>query len=182
MARRKNDAYYTPEGSLGPALKLAGFPKNVDVLEPSAGDGALVRELRALGYTVWANEPYPPGDFNISHDSYLDMSVPNYWYQLRVTSRSDAVVGNPPYKLAPEFVRYALQAGYRHVFFLLRLSWLERCQNRSDLHDSGFLRAVIVTPRLSFTGDGRKDSVTTAWFWYDASGSWAGDPKILWLK
>lgn len=177
MARLKNDAYYTPVGSLGPALELAGFPKGLRALEPSAGDGRLVSELDSLGYGVLSNDICRER----IRDFRFDLSHEGNWRAIRsLTPGFEAVIGNPPYSLAPEFVRYPLLVGYRYVFYLLRLSWLERCLNRADLIDSGKLRAVVVTPRLSFTGDGWKDRTTTAWFWFDREHN--GDPVVRWLK
>lgn len=150
------------------------------MLEPSAGSGVLVSELRGRFYRVWSNELYPPKDSPL-HNTYLDLCQgASVWSWLRTRSDTDVVIGNPPYKFAPEFVRFALLGGYQHVFYLLRLSWLERCRNREDIVDSGKLRGVIVTPRLSFTGDGRKDMSTTAWFWYDSG--FLGYPWVRWLK
>jgi hypothetical protein len=51
---------------------------------------------------------------------------------------------------------------------LLRLSYLEPCNNRAE-----FLSvnppSLIVLPRISFTGDGKTDNVTCAWFVWDFS-------------
>lgn len=56
----------------------------------------------------------------------------------------------------------------RHAIFLLRLSFLEKASNRATLLEGIFkhfaLETVLVTPRISFTGDGKVDSMTTAFF------------------
>lgn len=174
--RRMNDAYYTPSGILNKCLGSlsAQFPTQVQVVEPFAGDGRLVHTLEHQGYHVIAN------DVNGLHPHLYDMSHEESWAQMRV-SYPDAkvVVSNPPYGIAPQVVRCAMATGYDHILFLLRLSWLERCKNRADIFDQQKLRRVLITPRLSFTDDGRKDCVTTAWFWFDCTGVWS--PALSWL-
>ena len=47
--------------------------------------------------------------------------------------------------------------------FLLRLSFLEPTLTRREFLRANPPKRVIVLPRISFTGDGRTDSVTCAW-------------------
>jgi hypothetical protein len=72
-------------------------------------------------------------------------------------------VSNPPFNLAEAIVPLALEHARIGVAMVLRLSWFEPTLDRAD-----FLKqhppALINMPRHDFRGDGKTDSVTSAWF------------------
>lgn len=59
---------------------------------------------------------------------------------------------------------------------LLRVSFLEPCNDRAE-----FLAAhpprLFVLPRISFTGDGKTDNVTCAWYVWDKE-AFGGHVKV----
>lgn len=144
--RRALDAYYTP-----PALAEACVHTIADLLvldgealEPSAGGGAFVDALLAVGLDVVAcdvNEAAPglqrPGlEASIVGDA-LDLPGPYAW-----------IVGNPPYGAdAEDHVRAALEASEVGAAFLLRSDWVAR-----RLLDPSLRPAVVysIGPRPSF--------------------------------
>ena len=50
---------------------------------------------------------------------------------------------------------------------LLRLSYAEPCLNRAEWLKAHPISHLIVLPRISFTGNGKTDNVTCAWFVWD---------------
>ena len=73
-------------------------------------------------------------------------------------------MSNPPFGAAPRIVPLAVEHAVAGVAMLLRLSYLEPCENRSQWLSEHPPTRLIVLPRISFTGDGRTDSVTCGWF------------------
>ena len=53
------------------------------------------------------------------------------------------------------------------IILMLRLSFLEPCHNRYAFLEKHPPTALYAVPRLSFTGDGKTDSVACAWFLWD---------------
>jgi hypothetical protein len=96
-----------------------------------------------------------------------------------VFPRTAWVISNPPFKHAAEIVRHAHEFTRRQshggVAMLLRLSFLEPCDNRGKWLSLNPPSDVIVLPRISFTGDGRTDNVTCAWLvWRQKRGQSVG--------
>jgi hypothetical protein len=174
MARSANDFYATPKWvteALLREVKMADL-----ILEPGAGDGAILALLAGHGYRAVGVEidharaivaqglthcRVYKGDFLGPDWSAVDAPV------IPVT-----IVMNPPYSLAADFVRRARQlviAG-GHVHVLLRLGFLGSSRTRLDLldADSGLSAVRVLSKRPSFTGDGRTDGTEYAWFtWED---------------
>jgi hypothetical protein len=83
-----------------------------------------------------------------------------------------AIITNPPYKLADQFVAHALTLCPR-VIMLLRLAFLES-RRRSDLIDGGSLARVHVFQsrlpmihRHGWQGPRASSSIAFAWFVWD---------------
>lgn len=157
------------------------------VIEPAAGDGAIVRVLQEWGAHVVSNEPYCSGGAFVP-DWAEDASSELFWEMLRdalaaAGRRIDTVVMNPPYEselMLPMF-RHAWRFCDRGVLVHLRLSYLEPCANRAEFLKSleDHVRAqVVVSPRPQYripqdaTEKAGKDNVTSAWMWVDKQWSW----------
>jgi len=130
---RKNDLYETPEAAVEALLRVETLPHHI--WEPACGPGAIVRVLRRHGHTVWATDLVDYGcpqsesrvDFLLEWQSRLDV---------------EAIVTNPPFKLAEPFVEHALTM-VPLVIMLLRLAFLES-ERRSGILESGRLARVHV--------------------------------------
>lgn len=164
--RVANDAYYTPE-PLARAIceRLRAFVREDSyILEPSAGGGAFVH----AALRVW------PGASVRGEDVANGWNPPGWNAVL-----FDAVIGNPPYLLAEQHVRDALRRVYHngHVAFLLRLSFLAG-QRRLALYEEHPLRYLIpITPRPSFTPDGKTDASEYAVFVWQRG--YRGNAEVL---
>jgi hypothetical protein len=81
----------------------------------------------------------------------------------------EAIVTNPPFKLAEQFVSHALELCPR-VIMLLRLAFLESERRRSILEGRGLARVHIFRNRLpmmhrdSWTGPKASSAVAYGWF------------------
>lgn len=162
--RRKNDWYPTPAWATKELLRHVSVTGSV--LECCAGDGAIADALGGQGSTVggvWRND-IDPGwndlDFN------CDVADPRTWDVLHVR-RFDWVITNPPFNQAAQIVPLAYEHSGFGIAMLLRLSYLEPVRDRGEWLNAHPPSKLIVLPRISFTGNGKTDSVTCAWMIWD---------------
>ena len=161
LADRKDDLYETHPAAVRALIKAADLPHHI--WEPACGPGAIVRTLREAGHTVWATDLVDYG---------LEDSESGVDFLMERQTRIDvgAIVTNPPFKLAPEFVEHALSLCPR-VFMLLRLAFLEG-ERRRPILDGGKLARVFVfrnrLPMMHRDGyEGKKTeagAIAFAWF------------------
>lgn len=154
--RKKFDQYYTPTLAVKQFLSSLDFSLSGSILEPCNGEGAISRELKEIGCKVISNDL----DLNNPATYHLDLSLPENWDAIE---DADFVVTNPPFSLAPTIVKLAYQKAKKGVIALLRLSFVEPCQNRVEFLLAHPPDQMLITPRISFLGKGT-DSTTTAWF------------------
>ena len=150
-----SEFYRTPAWAT--AILLERMSCDGAVLEPCSGDGAITDILRSGKRLVRTN------DINVTMDAddHADAADPDTW--VRWNGQFDWVVSNPPFSKAHAIVPLAVAAARSGVAMLLRLSWLEPCEDRVEWLAENPPRALIVLPRISFSGDGKTDSVTCAW-------------------
>ena len=160
MPRRKLDQYFTPEAAVTELLARAPIisPHHI-VLEPCSGMGSIAVPLICHGCSVLTNDVDPA----MPADEHADMTLEENWARHEV----DWFVSNPPFSKAHIIVPYAVRYARIGAAMLLRLSFLEPTEDRQPRGE--FLERrppdmQIVLPRISFTGDGKTDSVTCAWF------------------
>jgi hypothetical protein len=170
-----NDAYLTP-----PALALAicarlrdlGIHHPGRVLEPGAGAGAFMRataetwpDASVTGYDL---EPKLPG---IIRADFLK-GTQGHAFAL--------ILGNPPYLFAEDFVHVGLDRAthFGFVAFLLRLSFLGGQGRADSLWNARNLRWLApITPRPSFTPDGKTDAAEYALFVWQRG--YVGNAELL---
>jgi len=157
--RRALDAYLTPRWATEELVRRVAIEG--EVLEPCAGDGAISEVLGKLpGVLVTTN------DLDWSRegsDWHFDVTIPFDWFCLCSQHNFDWIISNPPFSHAPQIVRAAYESARVGIAMLLRLSFLEPCDNRGAWLAAHPPTRLIVLPRISFTGDGGKDMVTCAW-------------------
>lgn len=165
IADRGDDLYETPAVAVEALLRVEALPPVI--WEPACGRGAIVRVLRAAGHRVVASDlvDYQSPDQDHARWDFLTETAP--------PSGVDALVTNPPFKLANEFVRHALKLCPR-VVMLLRLAFLESDTKRNDVLDGGQLARVHVfrnrIPQMhrdSWAGPKRNSGMAFAWFAWD---------------
>jgi hypothetical protein len=159
-ADRALDLYETPPEATQALLRAERLPRQI--WEASCGRGAIVRVLRGAGHEVLATDLADYG----SPDQ--DLAGLDFMLQDRLPYDGiEAIVQNPPFGRANDFVRKSLELCPR-VYMLLRLQFLEG-QRRTDILDQ--LERVHVfsnrLPMLHRDGwQGPKATNTQAFAWF----------------
>jgi hypothetical protein len=169
---RGNDLYETPEAATLALLAVEPLPPTI--LEPACGRGAISKVLRGAGHTVLDNDIFDYSQGQCGVQDFLTFAPAQ-------VDKIDAVVTNPPYRLAQQFVQHALTLCPR-VFMLLRLTFLESERRRDVLEDSGLIRVHVFRNRLpmmhrdGWAGNRASNSVAFAWFVWERG--YTGKPEI----
>ena len=166
LAEHRDDFYATPSEAVLALLKVEKFTGTI--WEPACGDGAIVDIMRAAGHRVYATDLV---DRNC-HDSE---SRVDFLMEKAPSFHIGAIVTNPPYALAKQFVAHALTLVPK-VAMLLRLAFLEG-SGRSSILDSGALARVHVfknrLPRMHRHGwEGKQSSSSIAFAWFVWEVGW----------
>lgn len=171
MGRRVLDQYFTDESAVRELVKEVDWWQHDDmglIFCPCAGDGAIGKALQKYGVT----NPIVTNDIDpkMPTMAHMDAKKDNVWRFLESSSFGPPLytVDNPPFSDAPEIVWKALHYTQEAVMMLLRITFLEGCENRKWLTQRPPTR-LISLPRYSFTGDGGMDTANAAWFIWDQS-------------
>jgi hypothetical protein len=159
--RHAADLYETPPCAT--QMLLHHVALQGPVLEPSAGRGAIVRELRHSGLEVHASDLY-------DHRAEAALEIRTGIDFLSVTSMSGcrSIVMNPPFKDAESHVRHALQLlpNDGALAVLLRMTWIA-AKGRADLLKH--CHTAIIAGRLKMLPPGARDhghGGTTDFAWF----------------
>lgn len=182
--RNPSDRYLTPAWAVRAILPHVLTPTHSGaVLDPCCGDGGLLTVVhehapKAHLHGIELDEAYAfeavrrlaDARQDIAHADALTWDGPQW--------DCDLVLTNPPYSLAMDFVRRALdmmadRERINTIAMLLRLAFLEGAK-RAGFHHDNPSDVYVLSKRPSFTGDGKSDSCAYAWFvWGDGrGGSW----------
>lgn len=164
--RKERDLYETPEWvtlALVPHL-----PRQFEIVwEPAAGSGKMARALRTSDVQVLATDISEGLDFlAFTSPPVLDTA---------------AIITNPPYALAQEFIEHALKLMHEAagvVAMLLRTDF-DHAKTRAHLFakHQAFAKKVVLTKRIQWFDDSTgSPSFNHAWFIWD----WlhTGAPKL----
>ncbi len=194
MVRRKFDQYFTPEHAFDALERRAPrLPGAGDVVvEPCVGGGAIARRLRRRGCVVITGDIDDTLRDSVTGDRpdvIGDARLASTWESFEAlaavrgfnagTSESIAwVVSNFPFTHAFEILQHAHRLSRVGVIILARLSFLEPTgkvpetpRDRGPWLEQNPPSDLIVTPRISFTGNGRHDNVTTGWLGWNTNGA-----------
>jgi hypothetical protein len=163
--------YATPRCAVIPLLAKVQLP-NV-VWDPCGSDDSeLAATLREAGKQVFCNDITADGvDFRTRREA---------------PSAAEAIVTNPPFSLAADFVMHGLTL-VRRICILERIQFLES-ESRGELFDAGKLMRVFVfrnrVPRMHASGwEGPRASpaMVLAWFIFDNTHGGA-KPTLDWIR
>jgi hypothetical protein len=123
---RGYDLRETPPEATRALIRTGCLDQYRVLFEPCAGKGAISRVLTAGGWRVYARDliAYPGADADVGPEVNFFNSTPSIY---------DAIVTNPPYRWADDFIRHGIFKLKLPVYVLLRLMALEGA-NRSDVH------------------------------------------------
>jgi hypothetical protein len=160
FADRGHDLYETPTVAVEALLRVEPLPHYL--WECAAGRGNIVNVLRAAGHMVLASDLVDYGD--PTHFARRDFLM-----ERKAPEGCEAIITNPPYKLAEEFVAHALDL-CPLVVMLLRLAFLESERRRGILEGRGLARVHVFRNRLPMMHrdgwDGPRASFTVAYAWF----------------
>ncbi len=161
-----SDFYQTPYSMTRALLEREYFDFRSIVLEPAAGERAMVKVLRE--------------NFQYVIDS--DISDPDHTDFLEEEGHYPYVITNPPYKLADAFVERARRVALDKWAFLLRTNFLSGQQR---LKEGRFreLSRVYVFSRMSdlrapLREDGKYPTAGIVYAWFIWQHGWRGAPRI----
>jgi hypothetical protein len=141
--RRELDFYPTPPEATRALLSLIqGWPAN-RIWEPCCGDGAIAKVLEAEGFTVIASD--------LADRGYGEPGVDFFKTGF---SKGEALITNPPFGRADDFIRHADRIGVQRMALLLKINFFSAAKR---LNVWGTWRPRLVAPmtwRLDFTGAG----------------------------
>lgn len=177
--RAENDYYATDPEAFKHLIDEGGVNLSDIVLEPCAGDGHLVKQIKEKGYKVVCKDI-------IQRNYKLD----GIWDFLKQNSKWDGdIVMNPPYKYAKEFIEKSLEMirPLDRVYAFLKLTFLES-KSRRPLFETKQLKTVYVfSKRMKCVknGDfeGYKDSSSAAAYaWFEFEKGYHKEPIIKWIN
>lgn len=163
LSDRKDDLYETPPVAVHALLRAEKLPHYL--WEPAAGPGSIVGVLRGAGHEVLASD-------------LVDYGVPTHFagrdflMERKAPDNCQAIVTNPPFKLADQFVAHALDLCPK-VVMLLRLAFMESERRRAILDGGHLARVHVFRKRLpmmhrhGWEGSKVNSAMAFAWFVWD---------------
>jgi len=164
LAREKDDFYPTPAEPTRAFLhaemrRLLDFP---GIWEPAAGDGAMVREMRAMDLEVWASDLVDRGAGADIADFYSFDTAPR-----------PAIVTNPPFAECSwgggraRWLKHALDVlDVNYMALLLNWSWPGAGGLAPFWAEHPPARVYLMRWKIDFTGHGQPPMLN-AWFVWD---------------
>jgi len=164
VAREKDDFYPTPPEPTRALLSVEGNRLRAfqTIWEPAAGDGAMAREISAIGLDVFKSDLV---------DRECGAEIRSFYNFRADDAPSRAIVTNPPFNEcnSGKWVRHALETcGAQYMALLLPLNW-PGAESRSRLWANHTpARVHLMRWRIDFTGKGAPPMLN-AWFVWDAA-------------
>lgn len=190
----EGELYETPPQAVRALMAAEPFfsvPQRI--LEPACGPGQIVAALQAAGHTVTASDLFdyearwkgaPDTERRWGLD-FLDARIAGFIGYRNAGFR--AVVMNPPYSKANDFVAAALQWAPR-VYALLELGWIQgEAAGRCALVDDGpLIRVLPFIDRLDMHRDGfpaeRRTNSTRKHAWFVFANRRAADAAPIEMR
>lgn len=165
------DLYETPRKITEMLLDKLELSKDIKILEPANGMGAISNVLKERGYYC------DTSDLREGVDFLKTVGQENY----------DMIITNPPYKFAQEFV----EKSFEHikeggqVIMLLRLSFLEGKGRYNFFKTKGLKKLLISSGRITMFPFGQeipKNKGTLAYAWYIWEKGYTNAPTLDWFN
>ena len=187
--RVENDYYATPFNAteaLLNALNKSGDTLSGDrILEPSAGEGHIVKVLKDFyPYNeIFANDlVYRESRIGIDVNGGIDFLT----YESH--QKFDTIITNPPFALAQEFIEKALTLTKRRVIMFAKIQLLEGEKRRKMFDNTPLKYVYVFSKRINPLRNGEeKDENGKPWAstmcfaWYVWDLEYEGEPIIRWL-
>lgn len=172
--REENDFYPTPSWCVDELLKRESF--GVSVWECCCGDGAISEVLLNNGKNVYSTDIV---NYNGYADNIVDFLKVDYEINF------DAIITNPPYKIALDFVLKAKQHSSGKIAMFLKTVFLESESRYNMFQDKTFpLKTVYqFSNRVSLYKNGvkMKNGGMISYAWYVWDKNYVGKPTVEWI-
>lgn len=161
--RREDDFYPTPWEPIEALLDvekdvLAFHPR---IWEPACGDGAISQILQSAGFKTYSTDLVDRG-YGDAHFNFLQLVKPP------IPSGFKAVITNPPFNLAEDFIRRCFALDMRYVALLLKAHYYHADARLKLFHDHPPARIYPLGWRVDFTGGGANHT-DCSWYVWDAN-------------
>lgn len=127
--RKAYDFYATPPETVRAFLaNFDGISSGDRILEPSAGNGQIVKVLREGGYDNRIDAVELRPEERGALEALADNVTIGSFFDYEPDCGYDVIIGNPPYSLALDFINKSLELLHPGglLIFLLRTNFLER--------------------------------------------------------
>lgn len=187
--RAAGDYYTTDPTAVEQFIKhyhdyFGSFVHNADtrIWEPACGCGNISKVLESNGYKVISTDLHDRG-YGRSGVDFLTTYKP---------LTCDTIITNPPYALADEFVKHAMDILPRdgRYFALMNLSYLAGQKRFKEIYNNGYLHAIYVYPHRihcykNNENTGHGSPVNYAWVEYRKITCYRNvqyPPLIYWIE
>lgn len=171
--REKDDYYPTPPQGTEALLRVEKF--DGVIWEPACGAGDMSRVMENSGYRVISTDLVARG-YGESRVDFL----------MELKTLAPNIVTNPPFKMADDFARHALQLATAKVCLLCRIQFLEGVERRKLFDTTPPARVWVFSWRLPISrgeikpaADRKGSMATYAWFVWDSDH--AGKTELGWI-
>lgn len=175
-AERGLEFYRTPIEATRALIAIEGERLPNGIWEPACGDGAIARALIDTHRWVYSTDVADRG-YGCGKIDFLNSTFSNC---------CTAVVTNPPFSLAQEFVDKAFSfPSVHYCALLLRLSFLESQKRKEWFQANPPARVHVSSRRLPMMHrdgwDGPKSTSTLAHAWFIWLRGYDGPPQLRWF-
>lgn len=169
--RKAHDFYATPISCIENFIDNYGGVISGKVLEPSAGNGNVIKVLRDKDIKADITSiEIRKEELDCLSEISDTVIIGDFLNELDHNEKYDFIIGNPPYTYAKEFTEKCLSLlkDDGKLIFLLRTAFLES-KSRYDFWQNNPLSGLyVLSKRPSFTGKGT-DATSYSWFVWDKS-------------
>lgn len=179
LEREPNEFYPTPPEPTRAflAVEIERLRQFQVIWEPAAGDGAMAREMRALGLHVYCSDLIDRG-CGADVASFYDFKIPH-------TRLPEAIVTNPPFDQCgwgngkARWLKHALETlEVEYMALLMNWSWPGAGGLRHFYAKHPPARVYLMRWKIDFTGQGAPPMLN-AWFVFDKK--WKGETVLRML-
>lgn len=174
--RAEHDYYATEPKAAHLLMQVERFSPTI--WECACGEGHLAKVFEQYGHTVYASDLVDRG-YGEQLD-FLEVSSPP-------VSGAD-IITNPPYILATDFVRHALEISEdrRKIAMFLKIQFLEGKERRKLFEEHPPKTIYVSSSRLHCARNGdfakAKEANAICFAWYVWEKGWRGDTVVKWIN